>query len=244
MDVTPLINASGKLVRGIRELSFSGRIAYVYDPLVYAWEPYKSYLQMYAQPPKRVLFFGMNPGPWGMAQTGVPFGEIDAVRGWLGIEKPVGKPPQEHPDRPVLGFDCHRREVSGKRVWGLMQERFGKPDEFFKEHFIGNYCPLLFFDANGKNLTPDKLVKKDRENLFQVCDEYAAAMIQFFTPRFLVGFGKFAYSRLEALYQDKSESISGVEAVIQLLHPSPANPKANRGWAEEAVRALEDAGVW
>ena len=35
---------------------------------------------------KRVVFLGMNPGPFGMAQVGVPFGEVAAVRDWLRID--------------------------------------------------------------------------------------------------------------------------------------------------------------
>jgi len=42
----------------------------------------------------------MNPGPWGMAQTGVPFGEINAVKDWLGINAEVDKPQKQHPKRP------------------------------------------------------------------------------------------------------------------------------------------------
>ena len=35
---------------------------------------------------KEAVFLGMNPGLWGMAQTGVPFGTVSLVRDWMGIE--------------------------------------------------------------------------------------------------------------------------------------------------------------
>lgn len=239
VQIEKLLEATNRFREAIGELTFSSRVTYIYNPLEYAWEPYKRYLEKYADPPKRTVFFGMNPGPWGMAQTGVPFGEIDAVREWLGIESAVGRPGTEHPKRPVTGFDCPRREVSGKRVWALMQERFGTPDRFFEDHFIANYCPLLFFDEGGKNITPDKLVKEDREELYRLCDAHAAELIAIFSPRFVIGFGKFAGSRLEAVVA----SGTGIK-VFSILHPSPANPRANRGWAEQVTAELEAAGVW
>jgi single-strand selective monofunctional uracil DNA glycosylase len=30
----------------------------------------------------------------------------------------------------------------------------------------------------------------------------------------------------------------------KVLHPSPASPAANRGWAEAATRQLIEQGVW
>jgi len=98
----------------------------------------------------------MNPGPFGMAQIGVPFGEIASARDWLGLEGPVGQPRTVNPKRPVEGFACARSEVSGQRLWGLFRARFGAPEAFFAEHFVANYCPLVFFEG-GRNLTPDKL---------------------------------------------------------------------------------------
>lgn len=238
-QIAEILEASKRFRNETAQLIFSSRVPYIYNPLDYAWEPYKRYLEKYAVPPKRTVFFGMNPGPWGMAQTGVPFGEIDAVREWLEIEAPVGRPGTEHPKRPVTGFDCSRREVSGKRVWALMKERFGTPKRFFSEHFIANYCPLLFFDEGGKNITPDKLVKEDREELYRLCDEHAEELISILSPRFVIGFGKFAGSRLDAAVASDTDI-----NVFSILHPSPANPRANRGWAGEVSAELESAGVW
>ena len=74
--------------------------------------------------PREILFVGMNPGPFGMAQNGVPFGDTAMVRDWLGIEAPVERPRREHPKRPVLGLRMTRGEVSGARLWGWARGAF------------------------------------------------------------------------------------------------------------------------
>src|SRR4051794_11594281 len=140
----PLIDAARRLSGVIDRLKFAPPIEHVYNPLAYAWEPHEQYLTRFGAGRKRVVFLGMNPGPFGMVQTGVPFGEVQAVRGWLGIVGRVNRPGREHPKRPVTGFDCMRSEVSGQRLWGLFAERYRTADEFFAEHMVLNYCPLAF----------------------------------------------------------------------------------------------------
>ena len=163
--------AARDLSARLAQLSFAPPVSHVYDPLSYAWQAHETYLRRYAASRKRVIFLGMNPGPFGMVQTGVPFGEVAAVRDWLGIETGVGKPLAENPRRPVEGFACQRSEVSGRRLWGLFRERFGSPEAFFAEHFVANYCPLAFFDG-GRNLTPDKLPAREAEPLHAACDAH------------------------------------------------------------------------
>src|SRR4026209_220177 len=108
---------------------------------------------------------GMNPGPFGMVQTGVPFGDVAMARSWLGVVGPVARPRDEHPKRPVLGLECRRSEVSGARLWGWARDTFKSPDRFFERFFVVNYCPLLFMEAGGRNLTPDKLPSAERAPL-------------------------------------------------------------------------------
>jgi len=182
----------------------------------------------------------MNPGPWGMAQTGVPFGEIAAVRDWMGIKCAVNKPDNEHPKRPVEGFSCSRSEVSGRRLWGLFADRFGSPECFFKEHFVGNYCPLVFMEQSGRNRTPDKLPAEEKAKLDAVCDAHLARLLEILSPDWAVGVGAFAESKILAV----SKSLSSPPRVARILHPSPASPAANRGWDKAALRQLQEAGVW
>src|SRR6185436_19075361 len=119
-----LIEISRRLAGEVDAISFAPPVAYVYNPLVYARAPHELYLERYGRAPKEVVFVGMNPGPFGMAQTGVPFGDTAIVKRWFGIEAAVGRPPKEHPKRPILGFACERSEVSGTRLWGWAEQRF------------------------------------------------------------------------------------------------------------------------
>lgn len=235
-----LISASRKLARELDTLSFPESVAYTYNPLVYAWESHAEYLRRYANRKRRVLFLGMNPGPFGMAQTGVPFGEIASVRDWLGIRAAVGKPEREHPAKPVLGFDCPRSEVSGKRLWGLFAQRFGTAEMFFREHFVYNYCPLLFLDAGkgGKNLTPDKFSGPAVDRMIELCDAQLRLLVETLQIEWAIGVGGFAEARLREALAGKRISIG------RILHPSPASPAANRDWAGQATRELQRLGVW
>ncbi|MCL4216241.1 MAG: single-stranded DNA-binding protein [Candidatus Hydrogenedentes bacterium] len=225
------------LIRNLETLTFGTPVTCAYNPLVYARRSHDEYLNQYGQRPKEILLLGMNPGPFGMAQTGVPFGDIAMVRDWLGISAPVGKPDNEHPKRPVTGFDCHRSEVSGTRLWGWARTRFKEPREFFARFFVLNYCPLCFIEESGRNRTPDKLPAAEKESLFEACDTALKRYIEWFQPRYVIGVGRFAESRAKAV-------LDGKDLVVDRIpHPSPANPAANRGWAEYAEKALRNAGV-
>ena len=96
----------------------------------------------------------MNPGPFGMAQTGIPFGDVTMVRDFLGIDGAVGRPEREHPKRRVEGMACARSEVSGTRLWGWARDEFGTAEHFFGRFFVANYCPLVFMEASARNLDP------------------------------------------------------------------------------------------
>jgi len=208
----------------------------VYAPLDYAWSCHGAYLSRFGNSKKRVVFLGMNPGPFGMAQTGVPFGEVSAVRDFLGIQGRVGRPPQEHPKRPVEGFDCPRSEVSGTRLWGAIAKHFEGPEGFFADHFIANYCPLLFVETGGRNRTPDKLPAHEREPLFQACDRHLRRLVTIVEPEWLVGIGAFAEQRAR-------EALPEGLKIGRILHPSPANPRAQRDWDGQVLRELRELGV-
>jgi single-strand selective monofunctional uracil DNA glycosylase len=234
-----LIAASRSLADRLRPLSFS-TISHVYLPLDYARAPHELYLSRFGGGKKRVIFLGMNPGPFGMAQTGVPFGEIAAVRDWMGISAPVGRPDSEHSKRPVQGFDCPKSEVSGRRLWGLFAGRFPVAGDFFQDHFVLNYCPLVWMSATGANLTPDKLPSSEMEAVESACLDHLALAIKLLDPHYLIGVGAYAEERLK-----KAADLTGSTAALgRILHPSPASPAANRGWAEAATKQLIQIGVW
>lgn len=239
-----VLNAAGILREKITNLRFRDDRKWIYNPLEYAWEPYKQYVRLYGNSRKKVLFLGMNPGPWGMAQTGIPFGEIKVVTGWLGLHAPISKPPEEHPKRPVTGYACQRSEVSGRRLWGLIAKRFKTPEKFFLNHFVMNYCPLVFMEESGKNLTPDKLTREERKPLDILCDEHLKTIIEVLEPDFLVGVGKYAEKKLNAVVSSFDKGRQKNLKIISVLHPSPASPAANRGWEEAAEKQLRLAAVW
>lgn len=226
-----------RLRRKVHSLRFAKPVSHVYNPLEYAWESHARYLERYGRGGKEVILLGMNPGPWGMAQTGVPFGAVNYVADWLGITEPVGKPEREHPQRPVTGFNCPRSEVSGARLWGWAKDTFVTPRRFFDRFFVANYCPLMFMEEAGRNRTPDKLPLIERELLFAPCDLALRRTVEALQPRYVIGVGAFAESRARA-------ALGGLEIIIGgILHPSPASPAANRDWAAKAAAQLARLGI-
>jgi single-strand selective monofunctional uracil DNA glycosylase len=232
------IAAAQKLSKAVDALHFSEPTTHVYNPLDYAWAGARSYLEQYANSTKKVIFMGMNPGPFGMAQTGVPFGEVSFVRDWLGIHETIQKPLNEHPKRVVEGFDCQRSEVSGRRLWGLFSERFDSANAFFADHFVANYCPLVFMDDSGRNRTPDKLPAAEVAPLYALCDLHLRELVKALQPEWVIGVGAFAEGRAKFALKDCPVKVG------RILHPSPASPAANRGWGEQATKQLEALGVW
>lgn len=232
-----LTKISRTLCRAVAKLEFGAPVAYVYNPLDYAREPHEAYLERFGVGKKEAVFVGMNPGPFGMAQTGVPFGDVEFVKHWMQIEARVTAPSHQHPKRPILGFECPRSEVSGSRVWGWAKSRFGTADRFFSRFFVLNYCPLVFLDEGGRNLTPDKLKSSERDRLLEPCDRALRAAIRTLEPRHVVGIGVWATKRATAAVGDDGPPVGSV------LHPSPASPKANRGWAAQAENDLLGLGI-
>lgn len=237
--VDDLIKTSRWLCNKLEKFDFASPVTHVYNPLRYAREPFENFLRQYGGTPGRVLLLGMNPGPWGMAQTGVPFGEVSWVRDWLRVTGRVRQPQRVHPKRPVDGLACGRSEVSGKRLWGWAADRWGSAGQFFGAFMVLNYCPLMFMEESGRNRTPDKLLAHERESLFALCDEALRRWVAIERPAMVVGVGKFAEDRARyALYESHADLPIG-----RVLHPSPASPVANRGWAERADADLEKLGL-
>jgi len=223
-----LVKISRALSREVDKLKFAEPVTHVYNPLAYARAPHEAFLERWGGGKKEVVLVGMNPGPFGMAQTGVPFGDVSQVRDFLGIEDVVKKPKKVHPKRPILGFACERSEVSGTRLWGFMKDRFQTPEAFFSRFFVVNYCPLVFMEESGRNRTPDKLTKDERAALEAICDKYLLRTIDHLDPEIVVGVGVWAQKRAQKVVGDSRR-------VGVILHPSPASPKANQGWAKHAV---------
>jgi len=130
--------------------------------------------------------------------------------------------------------------VSGRRLWGLFAERFENSPRFFEDHFVLNYCPLVWMSGTGANLTPDKLSATEMAPVEEACMNHLREVIGLLQPSFLIGVGAFAEERLR-----RAAEACGSKALVgRVLHPSPASPAANRGWAEAAGRQLAALGVW
>ncbi len=233
-----LVASAKKLCQEVSRLKFGAPVTHVYNPLAYAWATHEIYLQKFGRAPKQIVFMGMNPGPFGMVQTGVPFGEISAVRDWLQIEGPVGKPHSEHPRRLITGFGCTRSEISGQRLWGLFARRFQSAEQFFHRHIVMNYCPLAFLEVSGRNRTPDKLAADEKAALLAACDRHLLRFIEVLQPEWLIGIGDFAAKRAALVLAERGLKIG------RILHPSPASPAANRNWAMIAEKQLRELGLW
>ncbi|MFN0129602.1 MAG: uracil-DNA glycosylase family protein [Verrucomicrobiales bacterium] len=235
-----LLKAARELCAALRPLRFGAPVTHVYNPLEYAWEAHAAYVRRFATGQRRVVFLGMNPGPFGMTQTGVPFGEVEAVSGWMGIHAAVSRPIAEHARRPIEGFECRRSEVSGRRLWGWAAERFGPPEAFFSDCFVVNYCPLLFLEESGRNRTPDKIPAAEMDPVTRACDAHLAQVLQWLQPDWVLGVGGYAESRLRLV----APSSVRTARIGSILHPSPASPAANRGWAAAVDRQLAEMGVF
>ncbi len=240
-----LLDAAGQLSRSLADLHFAPPVAHRYDPLDYAWAGHAAYLSRYGQGRKRIMFLGMNPGPFGMMQTGVPFGEVAAVRDWMGIEAPIGQPEHQHPKRQIEGFACRRSEVSGRRLWGWIARRWGSPEAFFREAIVINYCPLVFLEASGKNRTPVQLPAAEQRALEACCDQHLARVIEALQPEWVIGIGGFAEKRLKHVVAEVLDDrpLARRLRIGQILHPSPASPAANRGWDEAADQQMRALGL-
>jgi len=233
-----ILHSTKELSSALSKLRFSLPVTNVYNPLEYAYEPYSVYINKYATDKKRIIFLGMNPGPFGMAQTGIPFGEVNFVKSWLKISGKVARPQNEHSKRPIQGFSCSRSEISGKRFWGTISKYFATPEKFFSAHFVANYCPLVFMEISGRNITPDKLKPSEKAELFRLCDKNLKQTVEILNPDRVIGIGAFAETRAKEALIGKSIKIG------KILHPSPASPLANLNWEATVLKELANQEIF
>ncbi|KAJ9599951.1 hypothetical protein L9F63_009779, partial [Diploptera punctata] len=219
----------------LKTLTFSHPVEFIYNPLEYAYDMHSNFIHKFCQTTKRILFLGMNPGPWGMSQTGVPFGQIAAVKDWLQVSGEVGRPEIEHPSRQVTGLNCTRSEVSGQRFWGFFRELCGSPEVFFKHAFVHNLCPLAFMSSSGKNVTPLELKAAERRSLYSICDESLREVVQLLQVEIIIGIGKFAETRANSAIKGLEHNIK----VTSIPHPSPRNLGC-KNWPQDVRKRLEE----
>lgn len=235
-----VLDIEKKQCEELLKINYGKGVCYVYNPIDYAYEIHEDFVTKFCSGGKKLLLLGMNPGPWGMGQTGVPFGHVGYARDWLGVKGNVLKPVKEHPKRPITGLECSRNEVSGDRLWSLLKELSGSPEVLFSKVFLHNYCPIFFLKDSAKNVTPPELKVKERANLEAICDKALVEIVQLLGVEHVVGVGKYAADRAQAgLLKAGLETVK----VSTLMHPSPVNPAANKGWKEIATKQLTENGI-
>lgn len=69
--VDTFICHENNLVSQLINLNYGENVKFIYNPLNYASDLHKAFLKKFLNSKKKVLFLGINPGPWGMCQTGV-----------------------------------------------------------------------------------------------------------------------------------------------------------------------------
>lgn len=224
-------------------------VAHATNPLNYAWSHHEQYLHKWGNRCGHTLLLGMNPGPWGMAQTGVPFGATEVAQSFLQIEaRKLQTPANAHPKRPIEGMALERQEISGTRLWNLMESHFGTAEHTFDNIFVVNHCPLLLLGETGKNLTPNNLPAALMTPLLKACDEHLLDVIDIMGITRVIGVGKYAEQRARmALGAGKSGSGTSRDGrrvqIDTCWHPSPASPLANRNegadWRKNVISCLK-----
>lgn len=222
----------------LKSLSYPYFTYHVFD---YAYDPFWEYICRYGKNEKKNIFLGINPGPFGMMQNGIPFGAMSIVKDWLSIKAPIKTPQIQHPMRVIKGWKETREEESGARLWGLAKKVFVNPENFFKENFVLNYCPLGFIDEVGKNVTPDKLPQELREQVEKICDNFLSFFVEIYKPDLILGVGRYA--------EKQAQKINSLNLkVVYLPHPSPLNPQSYQLWikneGELMLEKLQSQGIW
>ena len=223
-----LIRAAASLCDDVgpigRRLVSEGSVDVCYNPLNYAWDAHEAYLRKMGGCGARTVILGMNPGPHGMGQMGIPFAATSVVRDLLGITGiPVDQPEVVDSRRPVVGLEYPREEVSGTRLWGLLAEYYGDVGAIASSVFLVNHCPLMLFSGpRATNITPDKVAGPTAQVLLERCDQHLREVVSALNADRVIGVGKFAESRA------RSALVDAVVEVVGCWHPSPASPLANR----------------
>lgn len=205
-------------------LMSDGIVDYVYNPLAYAWDVHVAYLEKSTTAGAKTILLGMNPGPHGMGQMGIPFAATTVVRDLIGIKGiRVFEPRRIHPRRPVEGLNWPKEEVSGTRLWGALEEKYGLIDNIFKNVFLVNHCPLMLFSGErARNITPDKIGGPVTRSMLERCDDYLREVVDIMGAKVVIGVGNYAKNRATSAFHGSDVRISSC------WHPSPASPLANR----------------
>ena len=198
---------------------------------------HEQYLKRFGEGRKRVVFLGMNPGPFGMVQVGVPFGEVNAVRDWMQISAPVAPPKTPNPSRPVEGFTCQRSEVRVSACGRFFAERYPHAQDFCRP-LCAELLPAGVLRSRAQRDTRQAPEERNRTALCRLRCTFRRASTRW---------------RRNGWSASASLPDAGASSACPFVpagedrhraHPSPAGPIANRGWAPQAAAQLTALGIW
>ena len=204
----------------------------VWNPPLYTEEIYRRFLQRYPPKPSPILLLGLNPGPHGMAQTGIPFTDCRTASQLLDISLPIpGKAPTDLARRlkKPTGRWRSTYERSSLGIYRFLRLGWNNSlEDAFARVYFANPCPLLFLTAEGKNVTPADPILKRLPEIADLRREAVRRSGALLAPSSVVCLGSDAFS----VMGKAASELVGPENVHAYPHPARAIPIA---WA---------AGLW
>jgi single-strand selective monofunctional uracil DNA glycosylase len=217
----------------------------VLNPGRYGERWHARFRRAYPMSPRPLLVFGLNPGPYGMAQTGVPFTDLKRLESALpGLWKdlvasgePVTRPGLAPPS--LARHLTRTFESSSVRVYRFLERAYGRPELALREVVFVNPCPLLFIDPEtGANRTPADLPRALRARkaaeLVHAFEELRRATVleavAELEPRGAILLGR----DVAAAVGEALRAALGARSVVEWEHPARAVPETwSRGLADE-----------
>jgi single-strand selective monofunctional uracil DNA glycosylase len=226
----------------------------IWNPGLYAASWHALFRKEYPASAGCILVFGLNPGPYGMAQTGIPFTDLKRLREHLprlakGLERRgcslagVGLAPRSL--RPYLSRTF---ESSAVRVYRFLSRGWGSAEDGWRSVVVANPCSLLFMDAAGENRTPADLVgavsrrtgslvaaRRLRERCNALRRLAAREAVRVLSPRGVVLLGKDAQRAM----QTGIAPLLGPDSILGWEHPARAVPDR---WAMGLLEEIKRRG--
>jgi len=206
----------------------------VWNPALYALDIYQEYLTKFPPEPGAILALGLNPGPYGMAQTGIPFTDCRTASGALGMEMTIpGKAPDDLISRLKKANGKWRGtyERSSLGMYRFLILAWGDIKTAYRNWFVGNPCPLLFLDPERWNVTPADPRLRRMKEVGELRQRAVIGFSEILNPRGIVCFGK---DVAKAVGEVAIRQV-GPDRVVFYEHPARAVPEK---WAAGLLQEL------
>jgi single-strand selective monofunctional uracil DNA glycosylase len=215
----------------------------VLDPSRYGERWHAPFRRLYPPRARPLLVFGLNPGPYGMAQTGIPFTDLKRLAQGLPRLAAELARSGERLSLPGLApsslqpFLTRTFESSSVRVHRFLRLAHGSAERAFREVVFVNPCPLLFIDrALGENRTPADLPRALRAGVDEARVEVVSVAVARLRARGAIVLGRDAAAALSVPLRARL----GERAVVEWEHPARAVPDI---WARGLLAALRRRGL-